>query len=136
MIREWRERFIADFKDRYGYEPDSDYVDFCQDEVFPKNWCLSMDSSAEHGYDNDGKNPLLHAASYSVDYDAIVIFKQALEIVSTLNPEQQEIFRRVFIDSETPSEVAAAMGIANRQSVTKRVNRILKHIRKELGVKK
>jgi len=131
MIREWRKNFIADFKERYGYEPDPEDVDYFQEERFPKNWTLSLDSPEFYGID-ESESRIFESASYEVDYDAIVIYNRALEIVSTLNEEQQEIFRRVFVEGEPQAEVARDMGIANRQSMTKRINRILAQIRKNL----
>ena len=131
MIREWRENFIADFEARYGYTPHPDDVDYFQSEAFPMNCCVSLDSSEEYGIDDD-ENTLLNSAFYEEDYDAVVIYHRALEIVDTLNEEQQEIFRRIFVDGDSQAEVARDMGSENRQSMTKRVNRILEQIRKNL----
>ena len=131
IIREWREKFIADFEERYGYTPHPDDVDYFQNEAFPKNWSISMNSPEEYGIDSD-ESTLLKSAIYEEDYDAVVIYHRALEIVDTLNEEQQEIFRRVFVEGEPQAEVARNMGIANRQSMTKRINRILAQIRKNL----
>ena len=131
IIKEWRERFIAEFVEKHGYEPHPEDVDYYQEEAFPKNWNLSLDSPEDYGMDAD-ESRLFSSASYEVDYDAIAIYNRALEIVSTLSEEQQEIFRRVFVDGQTQVEVAKALGIKNKQSVTKRLNRILGQIRKKL----
>ena len=90
-----------------------------------------MDSPEEYGIDSD-ESTLLKSAVYEEDYDAVVIYHRALEIVNTLNEEQQEIFRRIFVEGDSQADVARDMGIKNRQSMTKRINRILEQIRKNL----
>ena len=134
MIKEWREKFIRDFADRYGYEPGDEYVDFCQDEEFPKNWALSLDSSAELGIDED-ENKTLNAASVVVPYEDIVMCCQIMEIAaSILNEKNYEIFQRVYVGNELQKDVAKDLEMDPRQ-VNKSLKRSIAHIRKKLGIK-
>ncbi|MBP3805700.1 MAG: hypothetical protein J6I76_17735 [Oribacterium sp.] len=135
QIKEWRERFIKDFMERYGYAPGDEYVDFCQDEVFPKNWSLSLDSSAELGIDED-ENLTLNAPSVVVPYEDIVMCRQIMEIAaSILNEKNYEIFHRVYVGNELQKDVASDLDMDPRQ-VNKSLKRSIAHIQKKLGIKK
>ena len=44
IIKVWRENFIEDFKNNYGYEPQKSDVDYYENEEFPRNYNLSLDA--------------------------------------------------------------------------------------------
>ncbi|MBF6977907.1 RNA polymerase subunit sigma-24 [Aerococcaceae bacterium zg-BR22] len=44
MIEEWKQEFIKKFKERHGYEPNEQDVNYFVEEVFPRNYNLSIDS--------------------------------------------------------------------------------------------
>lgn len=129
-VRNWREKFVFDFKAKYGYEPNSEDIAYFQEKAFPKNWSVSIDVSADDGIDDD-KSRVCAESAYEPDYDTNLDYQRVLEIVSLLNEEQQEIFRRVFINGESQAAVARSMGIENRQSLTKRIARIKEQIKKK-----
>ena len=44
IIKSWREKFIENFKNSYGYEPQKSDVDYYENEKFPRNYNLSLDA--------------------------------------------------------------------------------------------
>lgn len=98
-------------------------------EEVPKNWNLSIESLEDEGISQD-KSRILADVSYSPFEDVSPEVDRLREVVQMLTPEQQEIYRRVFINEEPAQDVAKDMGIPSKQAMNNRLNKIKAQIKK------
>ena len=128
-IKAWKEKFVANFKEKHDYEPDPDYVQWEANQVFPSNYNVSINKF--DGDFEEGKNPLLKA-----------IYKESLnaepedprldrlrEVVELLTPYQQAIYRMMIHEQKTQVEIAEELGVS-KQAINKTWTNIKEKIKK------
>ncbi len=105
-----------------------DWEDKHPGEEAPKNWNLSIESLQDDGVDLD-KSSILADASYSPFEDVSPEVERLREVVEMLTPDQQALYRRVFLLEESQVEIAAELGIT-KQALQSRLNKIKAKIKK------
>lgn len=134
-IEKWKEEFTQNFMYEHGYAPSSDYVEEAAKEAFPRNWIDSLDrilSSDEDGC-SDKSSALFDLWNLSETQGSA--FDRILEIVSTLNQEDQEIFQYVILEHHSAVSYAR-MKNRNERVIQRKVKRIYENLRSDPELKK
>ncbi len=127
-IGDWTKKFILDFKERYGYEPTNDYVEYMVEETFPRNYNLSMDWDFENMSSKDKRKI---DAITSVDFEELekVFVEDIKERLGFLTDLQKKVLWMVKVDGYTQTEVARILNTS--------IANINKHLKKaEIRVEK
>lgn len=124
------QKYISDFRTRYGYEPCAADVTDAVNEAFPKNWTASLDAMVD-GADDDGygdkSSVLFDIAAPDAD-DVPDYIDRLREIVAAFPEKWQTIYQRVLLAGESKTEVGAALGISDV-----RVGQIVRQIQKKIA---
>lgn len=135
IIESWKKNFIAAFLNEHSYEPDPGDVEAAVNEAFPKNWIDSLDrilSSDEDGC-SDKSSALFDF--WNLNDPRGSAFERILEIVSTLNEEEQEIFQYVILEHHSAANYARMKG-RNERVIQRKVKRIYEKLRSDPELKK
>lgn len=134
-IEKWKEAFIQNFLRKHGYEPSAEYVEEASKEAFPRNWIDSLDRILSS--DEDGccdKSSALFDLWNLNDIQGSA-FERILEIVSTLDKEEQEIFQYVILEHHSAANYAR-MKDRNERVIQRKVKRIYETLRQDPELKK
>ena len=128
QIATWKADYIRKFKAEHGYEPHPADVNDAADEVFPKNWSVSLDEILDGDGDDDSaaadKSAVL-AKAYRSNDSALGAVEMMDEIASTWPESWQEIYERVLKNGETIVSLARERGVTEG-AVRKTLNKIRK----------
>lgn len=123
-IKKWKRGYIQKFKEKHGYEPHKDYVDYVANEAFPRNYNLSMDSGE---VDFDKSELGFMSASYdNDDFDWSDNMKKAM---TEMTDKQKQVIKLMSVDALKQNEVAKRLGISPA-AVHKHFNKAKKIIEK------
>ena len=124
-IAEWKRKYIADFVDKYGYEPHPFDVEEELKERFPSNWNLSLDWEMDDE-NTDGKSSVEAATAYVPESDNPVV-ERFHEVMAGMTELQQQALRLVELEGYTLKEAGEQMG-TSPQNVKKHVDKAKKYI--------
>ena len=124
-IAEWKRKYIADFVDKYGYEPHPFDVEEELKERFPSNWNLSLDWEMDDE-NTDGKSSVAAATAYVPESDNPVV-ERFHEVMAGMTELQQQALRLVELEGYTLKEAGEQMG-TSPQNVKKHVDKAKKYI--------
>lgn len=99
-------------------------------EVAPKNWNISIDAFNSEDNTSQDKSSVLEQAYYFANEEVSAEVESLREVVETLTEEQQKLYRLIYIEGYTETEIARAEG----KSVTAIHNR-LERIKKQIAKK-
>jgi hypothetical protein len=135
-IESWKEAFTKSFIRDHGYRPSSEYIEDAAKEVFPKNWIDSLDRILSLD-DEDGCCDKSSALFYlwNLSEPRSTAFDRILEIVSTLNEEDQEIFQYVILEHHSAVSYARLKN-RNERVIQRKVKRIYEKLRSDPELKK
>lgn len=110
-IEKWIMKFISDFKERHGYEPNKYIIEDAVNDAFPRNYNLSLD------FDNDGDidpDKRLIATIKSKDMNEEFEWSEHMEdILSLLTDKQRLVIKLMYVDGYKQSEIADLMNISS-----------------------
>ena len=121
IIKAWRENFIEDFKKNYGYEPQKSDVDYYENEKFPRNYNLSLDSDLV----NSDKSAIENMVVKNRDFEWTDKMLTAFEILTN---NEKLVIEKIYLENMKKIDIAAEMGISNAM-VTKYHKRALEKLR-------
>jgi len=118
-IQEWEKPILEAWKKAH---PDMDP---------PTRMHISLDNTGEddEGTERDSDKRLLAKASMTAMESGNPMVERLHEVVETLRPDQQELYRRIVVDGESPEDIAAEYGVG-RTAIVNRMTRIKEYIKK------
>lgn len=113
-IKRWKDKYIEDFEEEYGYKPNKEDVEYMANEVFPKNYNLSLDYDHEGELDSD-KKAISYETSTCDDYSEIISpwSEQMEELLNELTAKQRQVVQLMYVEGYKQSEIAKMLGISS-----------------------
>lgn len=124
MINEWKQNYIKQFKEEYGYEPNDVDVNYAVEEVFPRNYNLSINNDDI----NFDKSELGLLAS-SQEMEAEDWSDKMMDAMDEMTDKQREVIQFMFVDGLKQNEVAEKLGVS-AAAVNKHFNKARAIIKK------
>ena len=92
---------------------------------------ISLDNASEdgEGVDDDSEKGYLGDASLIIMEHEEPMVERLREVVEMLRPEQQELYRRIVVNGESPEDIAKELGVG-RTAILNRMTRIKENIKK------
>ena len=126
-IEKWKQKFVSDFKESYGYEPNKYIIEDAVNDAFPRNYNLSLDFDADGDIDPDKR---LIASISDKESDEMFEWSERMEeVLSLLTDKQRLVINLMFVEGYTQSEIADLMNISSA-AVKKHLDKAKKIIKK------
>lgn len=110
-IEKWKQKFVGDFKERHGYEPNKYIIEDAVKDAFPRNYNLSLDFDADGDIDPD-KRFIATIADKSLD-ESVEWSEHMEEVLSLLTDKQRLVINLMFVEGYKQSEIADLMNISS-----------------------
>lgn len=121
-IKEYKKRFIENFKEEYGYEPSYELIQDNIDEKFPRNYNLSLDAELVNSDKSALENKIVKEQEFEWS-------EEVENVLDTLTEKQRMAIEEHFANGLKKQEVAKLLGISNA-AVTKLFTRAFENIKK------
>lgn len=110
-IEVWKQKFVGDFKERHGYEPNKYIIKDAVNDAFPRDYNLSLDFDADGDIDPDKR---LIASIADKESDEMFEWSERMEeVLSLLTDKQRLVINLMFADGYKQSEIAELMNISS-----------------------
>lgn len=110
-IEKWKHKFISDFKERHGYEPNKYIIEDELKDAFPRNYNLSLDFDNNEEIDPDKR---LIASIADKEEDKKFEWSERMEeALSLLTDKQRLVINLMFVKGYKQSEIAELMNISS-----------------------
>ena len=110
-IEVWKQKFVGDFKERHGYEPNKFIIEDAVNDAFPRNYNLSLDFDADGDIDPDKR---LIASISDKESDEMFEWSERMEeVLSLLTDKQRLVINLMFVEGYKQSEIADLMSISS-----------------------
>ena len=110
-IEVWKQKFVGDFKERHGYEPNKYIIKDAVNDAFPRDYNLSLDFDADGDIDPDKR---LIASISDKESDEMFEWSERMEeVLSLLTDKQRLVINLMFVEEYTQSEIADLMNISS-----------------------
>ena len=110
-IEVWKQKFVGDFKERYGYEPNKYIIEDAVNDAFPRYYNLSLDFDADGDIDPDKR---LIASISDKESDEMFEWSERMEeVLSLLTDKQRLAINLMFVEGYKQSEIADLMSISS-----------------------
>ncbi|PRT78151.1 RNA polymerase subunit sigma-24 [Streptococcus anginosus] len=110
-IEKWKQKFVGDFKERHGYEPNKFIIEDAVKDAFPRDYNLSLDFDADGDIDPDKR---LIASISDKESDEMFEWSEHMEeVFSLLTDKQRLVINLMFVEGYTQSEIADLMNISS-----------------------
>lgn len=111
-IEVWKQKFVSDFKERHGYEPNKYIVEEdAVNDAFSRDYNLSLDFDADEDIDPDKR---LIASISDKESDEMFEWSERMEeVLSLLTDKQRLVINPMFVEGYTQSEIADLMNISS-----------------------
>ena len=110
-IEVWKQKFVGDFKERHGYEPNKYIIEDAVNNAFPRDYNLSLDFDADGDIDLDKR---LIASISDKESDEMFEWSERMEeVLSLLTDKQRLVINLMFVEGYTQSEIADLMNISS-----------------------
>lgn len=110
-IEVWKQKFVGDFKERHGYEPNKYIIEDAVNDAFPREYNLSLDFDADGDIDPDKR---LIASISDKESDEMFEWSERMEeVLSLLTDKQRLVINFMFVEGYTQSEIADLMNISS-----------------------
>ena len=111
VIEVWKQKFISDFKERHGYEPNKFIIEDAVNDAFPRDYNLSIDFDDDGNIDPDKR---LIASISDKESDEMFEWSERMEeVLSLLTDKQRLVINLMFVEGYTQSEIAELMNISS-----------------------
>ena len=106
-----KQKFVGDFKERHGYEPNKFIIEDVVNDAFPRNYNLSLDFDADGDIDPDKR---LIASISDKESDEMFEWSERMEeVLSLLTDKQRLVINLMFVEGYKQSEIADLMSISS-----------------------
>lgn len=110
-IEVWKQKFVGDFKERHGYEPNKYIIKDAVNYAFPRDYNLSLDFDADGDIDPDKR---LIASISDKESDEMFEWSERMEeVLSLLTDKQRLVINLMFVEEYKQSEIADLMSISS-----------------------
>ena len=110
-VEVWKQKFVGDFKERYGYEPNKYIIEDAVNDAFPRDYNLSIDFDADGNIDPDKR---LIASISDKESDEMFEWSERMEeVISLLTDKQRLVINLMFVEGYKQSEIADLMNISS-----------------------
>lgn len=110
-IEKWKQKFVSDFKERHGYEPNKYIIEAAVKDAFSRGYNLSLDFDADGDIDPDKR---LIASISDKESDEIFEWSERMEeVLSLLTDKQRLVINLMFVEGYKQSEIADLMNISS-----------------------
>lgn len=110
-IEVWKQKFVGDFKERHGYEPNKYIIKDAVNDAFPRDYNLSLDFYADGDIDPDKR---LIASISDKESDEMFEWSERMEeVLSLLTDKQRLVINLMFVEGYKQSEIAELMNISS-----------------------
>ena len=110
-IEVWKQKFVSDFKERHGYEPNKFIIEDVVNDAFPRNYNLSLDFDADGDIDPDKR--LIASISDKESVEMFEWSERMEEVLSLLTDKQRLVINLMFVEEYKQSEIADLMSISS-----------------------
>ena len=111
QIEKWKQKFVGDFKERHGYEPNKYIIEDAVKDAFPRDYNLSLDYDAYGDIDPDKR--MIASISYKVSDEMFEWSEHMEEVLSLLTDKQRLVINLMFVEGYKQSEIADLMSISS-----------------------
>ena len=119
-IEKWKQKFVRNFKERHGYEPNKYIIEDAVKDDFPRDYNLSLDFDADGDIDPDKR---LIASISDKESDEMFEWSERMEeVLSLLTDKQRLVINLMFVEGYKQSEIADLMSISSA-AVKKHLNK-------------
>lgn len=111
LKKNWKEKYIASFEKKHGYKPNPKDVEDLANDVFPRNYSLSLDFDSEGELNLDKGIIALETSTNDLsEFD----WSERMETVFELLTEKQRlVIELMFVEGYKQSEIAKIMGVSS-----------------------
>ena len=110
-IEVWKQKFVGDFKERHGYEPNKYIIEDAVKDAFPRDYNLSLDYDADGDIDPDKR---MIASISDKESDEMFEWSEHMEeVLSLLTDKQRLVINLMFVEGYKQSEIADLMSISS-----------------------
>ena len=137
-IADWKAEYIRKFKAKHGYKPHPADVDATADEMFPKNWNVSLDEVLDDDNDKNtasGDKSAILAKAYCSSGSEPGIMEMMDEIAATWPESWWEIYEHILKNRETIVSFARERNVSE-ETVRKTLNKIRNTLRENDELRK
>lgn len=109
-IEVWKQKFVSDFKERHGYEPNKFIIEDAVNDAFPRDYNLSID------FDDGNIDPDKRLIASISDKESDEMFEwseRMEEVLSLLTDKQRLVINLMFVEGYKQSEIAELMNISS-----------------------
>lgn len=124
IIKLWRKKFIEEFKNNQGYDPQKSDVDYYENEKFPRNYNLSLDADLV----NSDKSAIENMVVKNTEFEWPDEILTAFEI---LTDNEKLVIEKIYLENMKKIDIAAEMEISNAM-VTKYHKKALEKLRMKI----
>ena len=110
-IEVWKQKFVGDFKERHGYEPNKYIIKDAVNDAFTRDYNLSLDFDADGDIDPDKR--LIASISDKESVEMFEWSERMEEVLSLLTDKQRLVINLMFVEGYTQSEIADLTNISS-----------------------
>lgn len=128
-IEVWKQKFISDFIERHGYEPNKYIIEDAVKDAFPRDYNLSLDFDADGDIDADKR--LIASIADKESNEKFEWSERMEDVFSLLTDKQRLVINLMYVEGYKQSEISDLMNISPA-AVNKHFNKAKKIIEKHL----
>ena len=111
LKKNWKEKYIASFEKEHGYKPNPKDVEDFANDVFPRNYSLSLDFDSEGMIDPDKR--LIETLACKESTDSFDWSERMETVLELLTEKQRLVIELMFVKRYKQSEIAKMMGVSS-----------------------
>ena len=111
LKKNWKEQYIASFEKEHGYKPNPKDVEDLANDVFPRNYSLSLDFDSEGMIDPDKR--LIETLASKESSDSFAWSERMETVLELLTEKQRLVIELMFVERYKQSEIAKMMGVSS-----------------------
>lgn len=111
LKKNWKEKYIASFEKEHGYKPNPKDVEDLANDVFPRNYSLSLDFDSEGMIDPDKR--LIETLACKESSDSFAWSERMETVLELLTEKQRLVIELMFVERYKQSEIAKMMGVSS-----------------------
>ena len=124
IIKLWRKKFIEEFKNNHGYDPQKSDVDYYENEEFPRNYNLSLDADLVNSDKSSIENMVVKNTEFEWSDEILMAFE-------ILTDNEKLVIEKIYLENMKKIDIAAEMEISNAM-VTKYHKKALEKLRMKI----